>query len=821
MRHRDCLRIYDAGVEALACLGLHPSEETSALINDLRQSTPQKRRKRTISDLPLPTDSFFGRTSEIRSLEAAVAEGARLITLTGPGGMGKTRLAIEFARTVTDRNVHFVSLAAVTQADLAGEAILQALNAARAPSLPLWEQVASCLRHTPSLLLLDNFEQLPAEASAQVAQVVLNAPNLACLVTSRRLLEISGEREVTLGSLPHSHAAGLFLQRARTARPEFTAETPTLTQIVSLLDGMPLALEMAAARALTLTAEEILAGLADRIAFLRSRRVDVAERHRSIETALSWSWDLLPPELREIHATLSVFQGSFTREAAEAVCFPPSPLLDTLETLRAHSLLAVTGEPPRFRQLETIRTFAQERLSETSREKARRKHAAYFTARLERGDSCRAERENLQATARYLEHSEDREAHLRFIGAFRVRHWTEGFFETWEMCKPALLLSQDPVLPLLLRGRALAAYAMAGERIEQGSRDLFQDAAALLAESGEDEPLRAFALQYIGTQEKRDEAEQVARRADEPETLSWVLTIQGNCASQIGDWEQAERYWQEALATALRLYEPRHRDFVRSEWSFYLLHRGDYLRALALLKEVQNYESCGNWNYPRLLIALGRYDHARTIAQSNSLFYMDQGAAILTRTAYGVQTIAHLCLGEVAAAQEACEQAEATTGTPNYRLRSEIALVMGEPENAAQAAQLGLEQYPTCFENFYAGYHAIPMREALARAEAAAGRDATAWALLTEAMSQRLRFGVRQMQCENLETCAALLARGGTLDRAALLLRASDAAREERSNPCLPYLRQLGDEARKRIPQALLAEAPLLALDAAVAAALK
>lgn len=817
-RTGEMLSLYEPCVEALAELGLEPAAETRALMAEL----PRRARRRSAEPpriLPNWAAPFFGRQEEIGRIKEALASGARLITITGPGGMGKTRISTEFARLHTDRAVYFVPLAATMTASEAGEAILQRLNSPRQASVALWDQIQARLGRTSTLLILDNFEQLSAEAGCRLAELVEATPKLTCLVTSRRRLEVRGEQEVSLESLPTAHAVGLFLQRAQAMRATFAAEPELLERIVLLADRMPLALEMAAARALVLSAEEIEEGLSDRLAFLRARRVDIEDRHRSIEATLQWSWELLTPDLQSTLAALSVFRGGFTWKAAEAVCGQSAGTLEMLEALRANSLLAVSGDPPRFSLLETVRVFSQERLDATAIRSVGERHAAYYTGQLERGEPCREERENLRAASAWLADYGDPEAQLGFIAAFRRAHWEEGFSESIEHCRPAVALAEQPALPILLRGQALAAYALVTERVEQGSSETFRKAAALLEESGEDAPLHAFMLQYGGTQEHREQAERVARQAGDDRTLSWVLTIQGNNACYRGDWDCAERYWDEGMAAALRAGDDVRMGFVRCEASFYLARRGEYVRALALLQEIPELYRLGNWNYARLLMALGRYDLARSFAQHNAAHYDQLGAARLSVTCYSILATAHLCVGDHEAAHRVCVRAEKTAGAVQHRLRSEIALARGEVETALRNARTGLAQAPRA-PNFHSGSDRVVLLEVLARAAACAGKSEEAWSALLEAMEVRFRFGVRQHQCENLETAAYLQAQAGQFAEAICSLYAAEEARRERSNPCLPYLRRFALEARQQLPSTLR-DVECLSLDTAIQRLLK
>lgn len=328
--------------------------------------------------LPLQLTRFFGREEEITRLATLLApaqfaeretqgsqgpapdaprlarvptrreEGVRLLTLTGPGGCGMTRLAIEVARQVADAmpgGVWFVPLADLTDPRLIPGAIVDALRLPRAPDVDAMDQVAEWLSdHSPAtlLLLLDNFEHLLAderrksEDGAAVLRALLERlPSLRVLVTSRRSLNLEGEREFPVQPLPVPASAvpspeelmrypgvKLFVDRAQAVRPDFQVTTRNAADIAALcsgLEGLPLAIELAAARAQVMTPAQMLAQLAHRLDFLVSRRRDASERHRTLKAALDWSVRLLSPELRRFYGQLSVLRGGWTLEAASAI----------------------------------------------------------------------------------------------------------------------------------------------------------------------------------------------------------------------------------------------------------------------------------------------------------------------------------------------------------------------------------------------------------------------------------------------------------------------------------------------------------------------
>jgi len=291
--------------------------------------------------LPRPLTPFFGREAEISQVRTMLeTPGARLVTLTGLGGTGKTRLALEVARVLQETGaawagVGFVSLVDLADARLIGQTIREALNLPAVGAADPLEQIALHLGDQPFLLVLDNFEPLLPEGAATVRELLERAPRLVCLVTSRRPLGLPAEDEFPVAPLPTPVAPAsperllefasvrLFVSRAQAARPGFQvtpANAAAVAQLCQALEGIPLALELAAARAPVLTPAQMLQHLSDRFGFLTGRPRDVAERHRTLRAALEWSYQSLPESQQRLLARLSVFRGGWTLEAAEAVC---------------------------------------------------------------------------------------------------------------------------------------------------------------------------------------------------------------------------------------------------------------------------------------------------------------------------------------------------------------------------------------------------------------------------------------------------------------------------------------------------------------------
>ena len=356
--------------------------------------------------LPVTWTRFFGRAEERERLTALLIDPQiRFVTLTGPGGNGKTRLAVEAARGLSKPfpgGIWFVPLADVADPRLMGDAVLAALRLPRAAPADPWAQIVAALAGPPVLLILDNFEQIAAGAAPAVLSLLGKVPALTCLVTSRRRLDMPGECEMPVAPLPvpelaetaeqlsNSASAQVFVDRAQAVRPDFAVSdrsAPDLAALCRALEGIPLALELAASRIRALSLAQMRVRLDQRFELLASRRGDKGTRHRSLWAAIEWSYDLLPAASQRFFTLLSVFRGGWTLEAAEAICEEPAAL-EALAQLRANSmLLAEDGLPDlRFRLLESLREFAWEQLSPDDREAAGERHAAFFAAQAGRAD---------------------------------------------------------------------------------------------------------------------------------------------------------------------------------------------------------------------------------------------------------------------------------------------------------------------------------------------------------------------------------------------------------------------------------------------------
>lgn len=398
-------------------------------------------------------------------------EELRLLTLTGPGGVGKTRLALQVAEALNGEfvdGVRFVSLARISDPELVVSAIAQALELEEAGARPLLKRLKECLRDERLLLVLDNFEHV-AQAAPMVAELLAHSPHLKVLATSRQALHLSGEQEFPVPTLDlpdmeqppetkalsRSPAVELFVARARAGKPDFrlTGEnTEAVAEICHRLDGLPLAIELAASRVRVLPPQALLARLEQRLTLLTGGALDLPVRQRTLRDTIAWSYDLLDEEERRLFRRLSVFMGGCTPEAAEAVCnaVEDSPVgtLDGLTSLIDKSLLrreAGVEDEPRFAMLETIREYALERLASGGEaEEIENAHTAYYWALAEEAEPglngpeqrawlerLEAEHPNLRAALQRSLKRGDREAALRLGGALwrfwsRRAHVSEG-----------------------------------------------------------------------------------------------------------------------------------------------------------------------------------------------------------------------------------------------------------------------------------------------------------------------------------------------------------------------------------------------------------
>jgi predicted ATPase/class 3 adenylate cyclase len=462
----DGVSLVDLGQHRLKDLS-RPEHLWQLAIDGLPASFPAPRTlDATPNNLPLQLTTFLGRQREVADVLTLLAE-RRLVTLTGPGGTGKTRLSLQAAAEASDRypdGVYFVALEPITMPELVLPTIAQVLGLME-PGAATVDRLAEHFGERAFLLVLDNFEHVD-EAAPQVGELLARAPRISVLATSRSPLRVYGEREYPVPPLglpdprhlpdleqfTQFESVALFIERAVAVRPDFRVESanaPAVAEICVRLDGLPLAIELAAARVRVLSPQAILDRLSDQLGLLSGGARDLPARQQTLRGAIAWSHDLLEGEDKRAFACLSVFAGGGTLDQIEGVCFEAPErgrALDVVSSLVDKSLLreeSPSGGEPRFRMLETIRQFAAEQLAATGEvETYRDRHAASVLAFVERGasevmgpdggswlDRYELERDNIRAAMAWALESGATEHALRLLAAC-WRYWQmRGYLE--------------------------------------------------------------------------------------------------------------------------------------------------------------------------------------------------------------------------------------------------------------------------------------------------------------------------------------------------------------------------------------------------------
>jgi predicted ATPase/DNA-binding CsgD family transcriptional regulator len=534
-------------------------------------------------NLPVHLTRFVGRRREAIEVAEALAED-RLVTLTGSGGCGKTRLAVRVAEDVLDRypdGVRLVDLAAVTDGDLVPQLVAQAVAVRELPGATVLEAIIAALRERRLLLVLDNCEHL-VDASARTVDALLRAcPGVRVLATSRQPLGLPGEVVWRVPPLEHADAVRLFLERARHRQPGFSLTPGTsraVGEVCRGLDGLPLAIELATARVGVLAVKEIAGMLSDQLALLVGVDRTVEPRHRSLEAALRWSYDLLREPERALYERLALFSGWWGRDAAAAVgagLTGDRPVLDVLGALVDQSLVTAetaTGSA-RYRMLEPVRQFGLAQLAvRGAADEARRGHARYFAdlaARaaprlrgpeqldwLHRLDDAEPD---LRAAARSILDDGDGEGAADLGWSLWLFWWLRGRFAEGRRA-----MEQALGAPLPDRARARAAFVagtMACGQADYGwAADRLDEAVGLFRWIG-DRAAEAYALSSagfaavgLGRQERAVEllelGVEVALAADDRWAASFMSCFLGTIAHGAGEPERAARLGGRALELA-------------------------------------------------------------------------------------------------------------------------------------------------------------------------------------------------------------------------------------------------------------------------------
>jgi len=535
----------------------------------------------TPHNLPLQLTSFIGREGELTEA-ARLLEQSRLLTLLGVGGIGKSRLSLELATQVMPQfadGVWLVELATLRDPRLVPQAVASALGVKEAAGRPVSEALLHHVRDRQLLLILDNCEHL-LQGCAELARQLLQAGRETKLIaSSREPLRLAGETTYAVPALPAAEAERLFVERARAARPDFRVNgyAAAVSAVCRRLDGIPLAIELAAARVRTMPVEAIAERLNDRFRLLTSGDRTALPRQQTLRALIDWSHELLSEHERAVFRRLAVFAGGWTLEAAEAVTAFASvekrAVLDLVTQLAEKSLVAMDADQARYRLLDTVREYADERLTEVGEsEETRTRHLNYYVALAEQARPQLAgpkqaewlarldvERENLLAADAFCDHAADgAERGLRLTYLMRPYWVNRG------------------LLGLGLR-ITVEALARAGAKAPSAVR------CGGLFDAGQ---LSCFMGRYSEARRYLEESLAIARELGDERRIAVVLQPLGMAHLGEKNLPAARRYLEEALARAQQRGEPR--EICGALNTVAQLHRveGDLRKAEALYEEV-------------------------------------------------------------------------------------------------------------------------------------------------------------------------------------------------------------------------------------------
>jgi predicted ATPase/class 3 adenylate cyclase len=548
------------------------------------------------TNLPVPATPFLGRERELREVVDLLSDDdARLLTLTGPGGTGKTRLAAQAAGLASGSypdGVWWVPLGPLRDPELVLETAAQVVGSK--------DGLAEHIADKSMLCLFDNFEQV-LEAAAALADLLASCPNLDLLVTSREPLHVSSEQEYPVPPLVHEEAVGFFLARARAVRPAFRVDD-AVSEICRRLDDLPLALELAAARVKALSGAQILERLERRLPLLTGGARDLPERQRTLRATIEWSHELLSEVEQRLFARLSVFAGGCTLEAAEEVADAD---VDTLQALVDKSLLRHTGE--RFWMLETIREYAIEQLDVLAEaDEVRDRHAEHFLALAEKAEPhvqknpeewlerLEADNDNFRAALDRLETAGKSQRALRLAGAL-ASFWEAGHLTEGRQWLESLLCGD--ARPTSARAKALAGASLMARQSgdAETARRRAEEALALhrelgnvwgTADAGE---MLGLALadegDFSSARQLFDDSAQLFREAGDEASALFATRLLGWMYEELGDHERARAVHEDNLGRARALADKQVEGQTLTALAYLALEQGRVPDALSMYKD--------------------------------------------------------------------------------------------------------------------------------------------------------------------------------------------------------------------------------------------
>jgi len=664
----------------------------------------------TPNNLPAELSSFVGREPQLAELRRLLRR-SRLITLTGPGGAGKTRLALRLATDVLSHHpdgVWLVELAALTDAGLLDQTIAAACGIIEKRERPVIEVLLEGLAGRRSLLVLDGCEHLVDPSAATVSRLLRSCKELTILVTSREPIGVAGEliwRTPSL-SVPRVSEAGhpellleseavrLFVERARLSRPGFEldeTESAAVAQICTRLEGIPLAIELAAGLSRVMSLEEIRDRLQDRFRLLTGGSRSALPRHQTLRQAVDWSYGLLRPDESALFARLGLFAGGFELAAAEALAGPTSAdrgwLLPVLTRLVDKSLVA--AEPAghgrtRYRMLDTIREYALEKLQESDEAEARQLHAQYFLRWCTKATAELRSTDQLQ----WLERLDDERANIRLaLGWSLVEHPDD-----------ALILTAAMGNYWHMRRQFAEGVAWLDQVLDLPSSNDEARANALLARvrmnwrHGDD----------AGAWRDAKELVDLSRRLGLRFQLAGALTILGLLSCRNDDWDGADRYHSEALQVARELGDHQRAAASLNNLALGLSERKEHRSALGLLEQaLEEVRLAGDRfnagimldSLARVNLRLGDYSSARRHyleALAISVDFNDAVNIAVCLEGMALIAVVERSATRAIALMAAAEGLRAAVGdepTPDWRLEVDAGLAAARATVGAQAAE--------------------------------------------------------------------------------------------------------------------------------------